>query len=708
MKTSGRLSHLAFAAARNRDHFRSALLGLACSPWENGEAAAFETAYDKILSLIRDDPGLEHLFHLYLVSRFLLCPCPPLWAGAFVSRKIPVRDLLDREEPGPGRWTALPVLTAGSGRARLFWFMAGLVMGGSGPAVPPAWAEKILGQDFQQGVKQAETLVRAQGPDPADQKFLFYPLAVPGQEIPFTGRSASLGFALAFQSLVTQTPLSPDLACTGVLEKNGLVRPVAGLDLKIKTAQDHGFSCLVIPAPNRPGPRGQRLSLLPVQTLAQAWTLASLYSNRQENQLLLFSRALTEPAEFVRRMSALPGQWITWAGKNQGLRDLIRNIFLDPGLMADFARNFERIVDGFDLDRGSAIAGLVAPGLEDGLRESAPTAVLTWISARLSLANHLGQTREARDWETRGQALADQVLYLDIERTATFCNHALVSAHNRFEFFPGPAAPLPAVLNFLENRYALQCEFGCRLDLVLGKLYGTLVQHTAFQGPEQIQKTESLSCKARTALGEDYSPEHQKEWLRQYHYLTLARLAAHDLAGAEKSLKACLGIQTLEEIPARLAAFSSWQISLVCRFLAGAAPAPFTDRIYAPLVSRVLETFEPDHPWQLVCFSLARIALARDDRGTAKVLLEKSRDICLGSFRGPTMEIMALKAMAFLWDLVPEKEFGSFLFPWERQIKQAAAGLNPDWFSFLHDRPFSDALAHVRENLETIFPFSYG
>ena len=57
------------------------------------------------------------------------------------------------------------------------------------------------------------------------------------------------------------------------------------------------------------------------------------------------------------------------------------------------------------------------------------------------------------------------------------------------------------ILEFLQARYRIECDFGCTVNLVLGKLYGTLMQHYAFCGPKYIRESTAYAQKSLTALG---------------------------------------------------------------------------------------------------------------------------------------------------------------------------------------------------------------
>ena len=703
MSPAFNIQSLAFAAENNTGHFQAMVTDLACVPWCDIGRDEFCTCFENIISHI-NDPALKQLFELSLGANFLLASSRPAWVRDFLTENtefvsMPAHDIAVLEQ---GRWIKIPVLLANDRYAGVVWFIAGLVSLKAEAVHIPGWAVRMMDARFVDEINTAEQVVRRSGPDPLTHRFFLFPVSQISTEIRFTGGSASLPIALGLKSLLQGTPLSKRFIATGCLDNAGNVRSVAYLDAKLKASRDRGFTCVILPAENHYRINHSNKGIIPVSSMDQAWTMVSLYSEKQENLLFFFSRALQEPASFIDKMDSLPGRWME---KEQvAIKDLLHRIFNDPGLFDRFTRKFYAMVANYALDRCRTIAAF-APGT---LPETWPMASLRWCTANLGLANHLGRVASAENWENRGLPLLKQVMQLDLNLGADFFNHALVAAHNRYEFSPDLPDGLTRLLGFMEKRHDMQQQFGCVADPGLGRLYGTLVQNSAFCGPRHIGQTEFLSRKARRALGENCSEELKPEWLRQYHYLGFARLDAGDVEGARICLETCLGIRDLNIDFDRLQDLTAWQLFLLCRYLAQTVPDDYPAGLFNSLVQTVLKNFTRHHPWQLIFFNLGRAALLRGDREQAARLMQKSLDICLKTDEGPTIEMMALKPLAFLEDIVPAPQFDAGCDGWEKQLRQAAVHLNTDHFLFFHQRTFKDALDHVRNNHDIIFPFSYG
>nr|WP_320016922.1 hypothetical protein [uncultured Desulfobacter sp.] len=703
MSPAFNIQSLALAAENDTGHFQAMVTDLACVPWHDIGRKDFCICFENIISHV-NDPALKQLFELSLGAKCLLVSSRPAWVRDFLAENTAFVSMADHDIVvlEQGRWIKIPILLADERYARVVWFIAGLVSLKADAIHIPEWATQMMDDRFIDSLNTAEQVVRRMGPDSPDRRFVLFPISQVSKDIRFTGGSAALSIALGLKNLLGNASLSKQFIATGCLDNAGNVRSVAYLDAKLKASLDRGFKCVILPAENHYRINHSNKGIIPVSSLAQAWTMVFLYSEKQENLLFFFSRALREPASFIDKMDSLPGRWME---KEQvAVADLLRRIFNAPGLFDRFTCKFYAMVADYALDRSRAIAAL-AP---ETLPEAWPMASLRWCTANIGLANHLGRVASAEKWENRGKPFLKQVMKLNLNLGTDFFNHALVAAHNRYEFLPALPDSLTRLLKFMEKRNHMQQQFGCIADPCLGRIYGTLVQNSAFCGPRYITQTETLSRKARQALGENYSEELKPEWLRQYHYLGFARLDAGDVEGAQICLKTCLGVRDLNMAVHRLQDLTVWQLFLLCRYLAQTVQNDSSAGLFNSLVQRTLKNFTWDHPWQLIFFNLGRTAILQGEREQAARLMQKSLDICLKTDEGPSTEIMALKPLAFLEKIVPAAQFDAGCYGWEKQLRQTAVHLNANHFSFFHQRPFKDALDHVRNNHDTIFPFSYG
>jgi len=743
--TSGNLSGMHFTARNNPEHFKSCLQELSYSPWQNMNSEAFEKKYNGIQSFIRESEFLElsQLFELYLITKLLLDRNRPSWVDPFIFSNIKIEQYLgiNAEQLAGSSWQVVPVLLAEDNSAHIRLFILGRLTCKTDPGLIPAWAESLFDHDFLESARTALELTIGQPTNqainPTLGHFMLYPLTLANNQVQFKGRSGSLALALGFKRLLEgMPPMSNKVICTGVVQADGQIGKVGGLGNKYETFHSpNAYNCLLYPVSNRLNGSNnnsdEKKDSLPVKTFDQAWMFASLYTEAHQDKLFLLTKIL-DPKYFTDILKNLPGEWLSWISQEKKAEKILHHIVHDSDLLIAFTEKFESIVENYGIDQAAAISQLMTNSMLDYIDTVAPMSALRWYTSNLSLANHQGKVAQALTWKNRGMALVDQVKQLDIKLVATFFNHCLVASHDRFEFTPDIPDTLEEILKFLQTEYQNNCNVGCTIHPVLGKLYGTLMQHYAFCGPEYILKSEAYSEKALAALGVDMDVEHKGDWMRQYSYLTYARLDAKDFAGAAKSLDqyleiteidSCFSINPTDVIdptpPANsskkpkkalsfLDKFTCWELALICRFFAQVKDHPLRRSVYEQMLSSNYK-IEISNPWQLYTYNLGKIALDLGDEENARHLLEKSCRICLSSKSGPTIRVMALLPLSLLGDLYKQagnNEFCKIMDQSKKDILAVSRQLDVNHFAFLQEMSFKKALVKVRENPGSVFPFS--
>ena len=697
-----------FAVKPNlQSHLESLLMDLSKELEYHPTLASFDGDLHTIRSL-DIPPHFKTLLYRRLWADQLLGQAPGAGMRDCLARHCPWATLqgTDIKNPGSGKWVKIPVLIARNQSARVVWFVAGLVPSDSSDLFIPPWARKLMDTTFEESIRCAEQYIRNTCADVSDRRFLVFPLAVDSGMVQFTGGSAAPALSLGMKSLVTGRPVSPDVIATGCLNGNGGITSVGCLDQKVNGALEQGFKCFLHPVQSAPSLALQeqshrQMTFYGVSRFDMAWTLAALYSDQHARLLHDFTMALEDPGLFIDKMVQFPSEWLQY--QKSVIQTLLADIFADMALFGRFARTFSGMVRDYSRHDTALVLTESAP---DAVPGKWPMAGLIWCTANLALFNHRGETTRAKSWEQQGKALVDQAMTLDADLAVEFFNTLLVNAHNRFEFTTALPGSLNRLLSLLEARHGVMAASGCVVDQPLGRLYGTLVQNTAFCGPRHIDDTEAWSRKALQALGENSSPELEPEWMRQYSYLGMARLCAADMDEARACLFKYVGVEDAGQIAAKIPHLNPFQINMSARFLAAEGIA-VPDTLYSGLVSHVTKTIRHEHPWQLICFNLGRAALLRHDKKNARALFEQSLKICRDKTLGPTIGIMMLKPLAFLKELVPASDFNTETGHWEIQAKAAARQLNPSRFAFLFNRSFLSALQHVRRHHDDIFPFSY-
>jgi hypothetical protein len=448
---------------------------------------------------------------------------------------------------------------------------------------------------------------------------------------------------------------------------------------------------------------------LPVSTLSQAYALFSLYAPESTQNLMLLSACLEDPEVLAKNIGVLPCAWLEWITRHGLVRPAMNALTSDPLMFAACTDIFLQKTGEFDISHAKTVQTLVPEQAIQAHARTVPLSVFKWCTASLALANHCGDVETAEYWEAMGQSFCDRVSGMALDLVSDFYNHALVARHNRYHFTPQLPKTLTRLLTLLETLYAEKCEFGCPTDPILGRLYGTLMQHSAFCGPEYLDQTRSFFHKAVQALGQDRVIEYREEWRRQYNYLTYALLDAGDRAGASQSLLAYFGCPRMDDLAARICnpdiSFTPWQTALAARYFAENIPHPDLDRSFNHLLQRFQSDPVSAHPRQLTAFNLGRMALALEQASQAVSLLHQSMDLCFSPDAGPTMQVMALLPISFLPDsaLPPPQQ----IHTWEQTIRKAAARLDTDHFSQVLGTPLTQIRSRIRQAPAIWFPFNY-
>jgi len=702
---SGNISSLAFLAKTSPDMFKDVLLTCDYTPFKDISGMNFSDRYNEIIKFKGMNDGLTDLFNLYLLTKFLINQnggCPS-WSKTFLADNLEIKKILGLclDDAEKGVWYIVPAVFTGGDTAYIRLFILGLLDSKPADGMVPGWARVLLSDSLVQAMENARQVAIDFVSLYREKFFLCFPLTMPGKTVQFKNTSVGLPLALGFARLLTQKNITEQLAATGSITVNGSITKVGHLEKKI-AGIDPGFDGLLFPSENTVVKNKKNIIFLPVSTFEQAWMFVSLYSGRDKDKLPLLSHIVKNPKLFVKNIGNLPAQWIIWIKQERSIDKILNEIIQDPSLFFIFTSHFEKIVENYQLDTGKAISKLIEDDVLEQLSKKAPVSALKWCAANLSLANHLGRIKAASKWEQYGLKMTKTVLKADINTVVTFYNHAMVFAHNRFSFCKNLPADLKKLMEFLESQYQKKCQFGCSTDLLLGRLYGTIMQNFAFCGPGNIKQSEIFSQKARKALGEGMTSEFRKEWKRHLGYITFARLDAEDFIRAEESLKAYLEVDCLEDILVQKEEPGPWGYALLARFFQQTGKHPLKIKFYQWIMQRLNRITTADHPWQLFYYNTGQIAFSLGHEDKAEKLMNTSIDICFSNHLGPSIHVMSLLPISMLVHYKKNTEPA-----WEKGVKLSAGKLDAGHFNFLKKYNFHTALKQVKKHPEQIFPFTY-
>ena len=663
---------------------------------------------------LRGDPDTETLadfLQLNLLASMLTGPADPAWMqGGFAATVSALSGLLhpsgDLERFMRGRWLAVPVLLAVAGRAALRHFIAGVVPGAVPGCSRPGWADGVMDADAHGALAAAAGHPGLLSLLPPDSGLFLFPLVPPGKALLIRGRSLGLPLLIGFHCLACGEPWPRQVAATGELGPGGSVGPVGHLEEKAAAAAERGFRALICPLENGTSAAVKNLEAVPVRRADEALLFARLYAPGRGRELILLSEMLDDPAAFIGGMERVDPCWVDWACGRGRCRPVVEKIFGEPHHLKGFSRTVRFMAADWKLERARVFAGLIeAEDIERGARVS-PAATLGLCTAALAVSNHRGDIAGACKWAEAGGRLLDEALRSDLDVCADFINNRLVLQHNRYRFEPEPGAEVGLLLEVLEQRGRVCAAAGCKVDVKLGELHGTLAQNCGFCGPGHLEECLRHAMRAMDAFGRCEVSEFFPDYLRQLGYLVYAYLDAGKREKALKTLGAFTGADGWDDLlrRAREKRLDRWHHAAVARFLAE-NPGDMAAEAYLAIVrDEAPQMVEEDHPWQLWLWNLGRIAAGNRLPTSARSLFEQSLAICRLEKLGPTVRLMALLPLSGLRILESLPEDMAAI---EAEIRKAAEEIDSQRFNLLLESPLSRAVEPVWWKPEVFFPFTY-
>jgi hypothetical protein len=661
---------------------------------------------------LSDVPEIKHLFDLFLITRFLLAPSQaPDWTKSWFEDQIEIdRHLqgIDKRRIYEHRFCAVPVVSV-CGEAHIRYFITGLLKNQDETGLWPTWVDLLLDDIAKDTIHSAAEAAQRLISLPPVTSLYCYPLTTANGECQITGSSLGLSLAIGFMANLSDTPISNRLLATGSINKHGEINRVGNLDLKLRCAHREKFSVFLQPHQDLAGFPLQDLEAIPVADLSEAWLIASLYAPGRGHELLTFLQMLKNPNIFVNNMDHIDHTWVRWADR-QKWEKVIKDITESCELLQDFVEKLDRVLKGWNLDAAGELSWLISRNMFQKMKSVSPLSAFRFCTLNLELSNHRGDDAAAKKWDNEGWALFPQALNADINACADFLNIRFVSRQNRYAFEPELPGKVADLLTCLEERYTVQSAGGCSTDPVLGRLCGSIAQNFAFCGAKYLSECEKYVHHAMQAFGNGKVPEYRNDYLRQFNYLVYARLDAGEIENARNALFCYLEVETWKDLRPRTLEkdLSAWHHAALARFLAD-SDLPVQKKNYFNSTRDIFEKIlRNNHPWQLWLYNLGRIAAQLGFSDEAAKMYQKSIDLCLSDDLGHTVHVMALLPLKGLFELNRLKTNAEEAETAEKQIRQAAAMINPAYFSsLLGSDKLTGQFHKVAGHLQKYFPFSY-
>lgn len=707
------LSHLDFLSETDwgRTHLRDLLHQPLMTLWVPFTSDRFSEIFKSLKLHVKGEKELFSFIELNLITASLLQnEWLPDWYTPWLLEHIDVDDYFPDIEWRvflSGQWDTVPVLFVHD-RAYIRYFVIGLVDTGHEHPMWPAWADPLMDQTAKTAIMSAAVACSGIQHIESGRGFYCYPLTIPNRSVQFTQGSLGLPLALGFLRLLNGKKTFEGLAASGSVNEDGVVQQAGNLSQKIRHAGANGFTAFLVPVANSAPPAQQKMEVLPVSTLQEAWMFSDLYTPGKGKKLVLAAGMLQDPRLFVNNCDAVPLEWLLWAKQNG------RTHFVTDALL-ESSEAFEGFIDKLgiclakgDLARGETLTKLITAEAFRKSADVAPISVFKWLTLNLSMANHRGDIAAAEIWRAKADKMVEKTSVSDAEAFANFYNHRFIGLyHNRYHFTPELPDFVKAILDFLEGQYHSQRELiKNATNETLGALYGSIAQNFGFCGSEYLAETKKYSLLSREAFGNGRSPELKNDWLRQLNYLAYAELDVGNLGAAESTLLAYMEIENWEELWPKMPRLSEWQHALLARFFGENDEQKERLRYVDWALENKDRILHREHPWQLWLNNMGRVSYALGDTRNASKYYNDSLALCLSGKLGLTVQMMALLPLSGVWKAGGQSE--SEMAPIEKKIRSSAEDLNPDYFRvLLNESEFAVTLEKIWDKPEALFPFTY-
>jgi len=672
--------------------------------WQDLTADRFWRSFELLRMWLAQNAAILNLLEKHLLSEYLLYrSAAPDQMNHWLKQTIDISAHFDDSDWASmvqGRWDAIPVWLTASDAHRIC-FIIGVSDSPKRARLWPQWADALLDAAARDAIRNAVTAI-----DASAYHLYCYPLTVANNVTQIKGASLGLPLAMGFRRLLDMAPQPMAMACSGVLSPDGRVERVGALDKKIALAQTYGYKMFLYPAANRPPASAPAMEMLPVATLSEAQMFSALYRPGRSWELMLLSQIIGNADLFLANCMNLSLPWLQWAHQQGKLKTVIKESLASPSRMNTLIDKLGQSADSGLTARAHFLARLISYKQINRVRRLAPLSTFKFCQFNITLANHAGDVATAEKWTKRAEVLVQDASPADLETYSDFSNHKFMIQHNRYHFDPQLPSDLKMILNHLEQRWNLDCQFKTCTSLPLGRLYGAAAQNYGFCGQTYTDQVEKYTALAQKAFGYGVTPEYDADARRQFNYRMYAHLDAGQSGQAESDLYAYLGIRDWHDPAFEPGRFSPWEHAALMRFLAEKPNAAIRSIYFRWALSAYRTLITPHHPWQLWCFNLARLAEQTDDVKTAVAFYHKSLQLCLNADQGPTIHIMALLPLAALDGLKahpPVQQSETAV----SQIKKAARRLNPAYFKMITTGNFNSLLEKIKHQPQLWFPFAY-
>ncbi len=658
----------------------------------------------------RMEPPLQPLMDLSLAAHLLLTfpSLPDLQQARQEFQRTLDPNLLPSDIWNhDGNWRLMPVVTVASEikEASIYNFMVGT------PATTLAahWPEWLTGYlDISSQVAIHEAFQAAQIYSGISRHLFMFPLISPKTIQKIEGRSLGLPLALGALSALTGETMASCFLATGNVQNNApkfSIEAVAGISIKNRKAVEEKLQLMLIPQNGLSSPEQlPGLKIKGVRDLKEAWLWARLYAPEHESELERLQHMQRDHRFLVDNCLNIDHpELLEWLMDSEHGEPMRNAVAADMNCVQTLVKKLDNCLApaNRDLKHADILSSLISEDHFICMKKCFKIDAFKWAVLNLKLANHSGKNDSSHYWAQQAESFRDVALDITPEEFTEFINNLCVFRHNAYTFRPEPA---PDFLKAMADEQ----RYNRGINIVLGRLCGTLAQNYAFCGPRYLNDViENIHLAQRQFCDGDML-EYRNDWLREFSYLVYAFLDAGDRDRARQALLNYLEITSLPDLKPWRELNDPYKQAALMRYLADTADcgdSPEKQLAFRLVWEHRNFTFKAEHPCQLIAWNLGRLALNFKHSDLAKHYFESSITLCEQS--AETIKVMALLPLsglygAGLWNPQQEASATAVL-----ENIRTSRFLNPDHFAALMEGDIFHALNLVRKEPARFFPFSY-
>ncbi len=603
------------------------------------------------------------------------------------------------------KWKTFPVVTCKGGLCSVTWILAGVLPHSPSDSENPVVCEGDFAQESITALRRSLAAACSYKGNNKRGPVIFIPI-INSPEETISGCSLGLPAALALL-LDADITRQNSLLATGGIDSSGKILPVDMFAAKEEFVAGTG-AALICPLENFLHAQIKGY-IIPCNSLDEAVDAARLFLANEVSDISfpLLIASSKDPELFIKHFSDIPLTLLRTGRFQVVMHEVAEN----PGRFIAALAGCLNAVSSKP-EYAGLISTLFTPEQMIEIAGNEPSKAVhafRAVTAIIAIMGHSGETAAVSPWMDAAHEIEAMAGATAI---ASYYNQCVaVLRHNRFDFRPELPEEFVNGLSMEQQVANIKNED----NWLLGAMHGTVAQNYGFCGPnflEEVRKHVQLGIRA-------FGVRYADESARLRNYLVYALLDAKELKQAEyelirnvlrnntgeKNLHDLLEavLKATEQKSSKTDNNIPFFLALALRLLADSGENMRHNAF--PQISFLVSKYRY-HPWQLIAFNSARLAINNGYVDDAGKLLAQALEICMEG--STTMKVMALLPFSLMHVLGMDSHGNAATANKIMDIISDKRLVETEHFKELAQAgSVKDVLQQVAEKPEKWFPFSY-